>query len=161
MDQFKEQQNILYEIKTSVDDIYDQVKNMRYIKEQINTFTKRTDAESKEVKDKATFIIKKMDSLEATIVQSKSKTFQDVINYENQLDAKLKHVMELIDEGVPPITQGQKSRSMDLIKEWVQTKQAVNKVIQEDVKSLNELIEKNKVPFISTEREAAKPKNKS
>lgn len=161
MDQFKEQQNILYEIKTSVDDIYDQVKNMRYIKEQINTFTKRTDAESKEVKDKATFIIKKMDSLEATIVQSKSKTFQDVINYENQLDAKLKHVMELIDEGVPPITQGQKSRSMDLIKEWVVTKQAVNKVIQEDVKSLNELIEKNKVPFISTEREAAKPKNKS
>jgi len=95
------------------------------------------------------------------MVQSKSKTFQDVVNFENQLDAKLKHVMDLIDEAAPPITQGQKSRSMDLIKEWVDTKQSVNKLIQDDVKSLNELIEKNKVPFISTERKVEKPVSKS
>ncbi len=161
IEQYADQQNVLNELKSSIDDIYDQVKNMRYIKDQINTFTKRADSDTKEVKEKAKTITKQMDSLESKLVQSNSKTFQDVINYENQLDAKLKHVMELVDESVPPVTQGQKSRAMDLIKEWVDLKQSVNKIVQEDVKSLNELIEKNKVPFISTEREAPKVIKKS
>ncbi|MBK7437818.1 MAG: glycosyl hydrolase [Saprospiraceae bacterium] len=160
-EQFADQQNILNELKTSIDDIYDQVKRMRYIKEQVNAYTKRGDGDQKEIKEKAASITKLIDSLENKMVQSKSKTFQDVVNFENQLDAKLKHVMDLIDEAAPPITQGQKSRSMDLIKEWVDTKQSVNKLIQDDVKSLNELIEKNKVPFISTERKVEKPVSKS
>ena len=89
------------------------------------------------------------------------KTFQDVVNFESQLDAKLSHVMGLIDQSVPPVTQGQKMRAMDLIKEWVEAKQGVNKIVGEEVKSLNELIEKNKVPFISTERKTDKPAPKS
>jgi hypothetical protein len=160
-EQFADQQNILHEIKNAIDDIYDQVKRMRYIKDQVNAFTKRGDSDNKEIKDKAAAINKQMDSIESKLVQNKSKTFQDVVNFENQLDAKLKHIMELVDESVPPVTQGQKSRAMDLIKEWVDIKQSVNKIIGEDVKSLNELIEKNKVPFISTERKTDKPVSKS
>lgn len=71
---------------------------MRYIKEQVNAYTKRGDGDQKEIKEKAASITKLIDSLENKMVQSKSKTFQDVVNFENQLDAKLKHVMDLIDE---------------------------------------------------------------
>lgn len=160
-EQYSDQQNILGQLKSSMDDIYDQVKRIRYIKEQVNAFTKRGDSENKEIKDKAALINKQIDSIESNMVQTKSKSFQDVINFENKLDAKMKHVMDLIDGAVPPVTQGQKSRALDLVKEWVSIKQSVNKIVTEDVKSLNELIEKNKVPFISTERKAEKPVSKS
>jgi hypothetical protein len=160
-EQYADQQNILGQLKSSMDDIYDQVKRIRYIKEQVNAFTKRGDSENKEIQDKATLINKQIDSIESRMVQTKSKSFQDVINFENKLDAKMKHVMDLIDGAVPPVTQGQKSRALDLVKDWVNIKQSVNKIVAEDVKSLNDLIEKNKVPFISTERKAEKPVSKS
>ncbi len=160
-DQFNEQQAILAQLKASIDDIYDQVKKLRYVKDQANAFTKRGDLENKEIKDKINAINKNIDSLEASLVQSKTKTFQDVINFENQLDGKLKHVLDVIDEAVPPVTQGQKSRANDLIKEWVVQKAAVNRILQEEVKELNMLIQKNQVPFISTEPTGSKPPSKS
>lgn len=155
-DQFNDQQNILQEIKSSLDDIYDQVKRMRYVKEQIGAFTKRGDMENQEIKDMAGKISRALDSLEGKMIQPRTKTFQDVINFENQLDAKLKHIMDLIDESLPPVTQGQKTRARELIHEWITLKQAVTKLTGEDLKALNELIRKSSIPFISTEREAAK-----
>ena len=160
-DEFNEQQSILAQLKTSIDDIYEQVKKMRYVKEQANAFTKRGDLENKEIKDKIHAINKNIDSLEALLVQSKTKTFQDVINFENQLDGKLKHVMDVVDDAVPPVTQGQKVRANDLIKEWVTQKAAVNRIIQEEVKELNNLIQKHQVPFISTQPTGSKAPAKS
>jgi len=95
------------------------------------------------------------------MIQAQSKTFQDVINYENQLDAKIKHVIDLIDEAVPPVTQGQKSRARDLINEWVEIKKGIRQVTNEEVKRLNEMIKNSNVPFISTERNTGKPASKS
>lgn len=159
--QFTEQQNILQQLKTSLDEIYEQVRRMRYIKEQISAYGKRADINAKEIKDKAALITKGMDSLEAKMIQTRSKTFQDVINYENQLDAKIKHVIDLIDEAVPPVTQGQKNRARDLIDEWVEIKKGIHQVTNEEVKLLNEMIRKSDIPFISTERNTGKPAGKS
>lgn len=160
-EQYSVQQSILQQLKTSIDDIYDQVKRLRYVKEQANAFVKRGDMENKELKAKIASLNKSIDSIEATLVQAKTKTFQDVINFENQLDGKLKHVMDVIDDAVPPVTQGQQVRANDLVKEWIAQKAAVNKIITEDVKELNTLIQKNQVPFISTEPAGSKPPAKS
>ncbi len=161
MEQFAEQQNILSELKTSLDDIYEQVKRMRYIKEQITSYTKRMDIDSNAITKNSSKIIKDLDSLEAKMIQVRTKTFQDVINYENQLDAKIKHIIDLVDEGVPPVTQGQKNRARDLINEWVDIKKGIHQVANEEVKLLNEMIRKSNVPFISTERNTGKPASKS
>ncbi|MEP7268726.1 MAG: glycosyl hydrolase [Saprospiraceae bacterium] len=160
-EQYQEQQNVLGQVKTSLDDIYDQVKKLRYVKDQVNAFNKRGDLENKIITDKITTINKTIDSIESKLVQSKIKTFQDVVNFESQLDGKLKHILDVIDESSPPLTQGQKVRANDLIKEWVEQKKAVNKILNEDVKDLNQLIQQNQVPFISTEPNAKKPTSKS
>ncbi len=159
-EQYATQQALLSNLKESIDEIYDNVKRLRYIKTQVESFTKRVDVENKEIKETGNKIIHDIDSLEGEMVQTKTKTFQDVINYENKLDAKLKHVMDLIDEGNPPVTQGQKQRSQDLITEWSAIKQAVNKVVHQEVSDFNEIVEKNKVPVISIEQNAVKPKSK-
>lgn len=160
-EQFTEQQNLLRELKASLDDIYEQVKRMRYIKEQITSYSKRADTDSNDISKKSSRIIKDLDSLEAKMIQTRTKTFQDVINYENQLDAKIKHVIDIVDDGVPPVTQGQKNRARDLINEWVEAKKGIQQVATEEVRLLNEMIKKSNVPFISTERATTKPAGKS
>ncbi|HNR07007.1 MAG TPA: glycosyl hydrolase [Saprospiraceae bacterium] len=155
-DQYNEQQSLLRELKSSLDDVYDQVKRIRYIKDQIGGFTKRADLQDQDIKTLAGNLSRKLDSLENKMVQPRTKTFQDVINFENQLDAKLKHIMDVVDESLPPVTQGQKTRARELINEWISLKQAVSNLTGEELKQLNELIRKSPIPFISTEREAAK-----
>jgi hypothetical protein len=94
-------------------------------------------------------IIADIDSLESQLVQTKQKTFQDVINFPNQLDGKIMHIQNIIDGSYPPVTKGQMSRVDDLANEWKTRKQEYRNIIEKDLKSYNELIEKSNILYIS------------
>ena len=98
--------------------------------------------------DLAAETIKLIDKTETLLISPKQKTFQDVINFRNQLDAQMFDLLNTVDGNIPPVTNGEISRHKDLNNKWLEVKKGFDEVIN-NVNQINNLIIKNSVPFIS------------
>ena len=132
-------------------DLTESVKAMDYVKSQIEVLNKRLAISP----DTTLFsmgkeIIEEIDSLKNQLVQPKQKTFQDVINFPNQLDAKIRYIQSIIESSYPPVTTGQTTRASELTKEWKMKKEHWLKLQSEGIHQFNEEIKKVDIPFIST-----------
>ena len=148
----EEKQELLDELYGTTQDIFDAVKNMRYVRGQIKEFQSRESIK----KDTVLFemgeqIISELDSLEKTLVQPKQETFQDVVNYPSQLDGQLMYIQSIIDSSYPPLTQGQKEKAGDLVGDWAEKKAYLQQFISTQIADYNRMIQERAVPFISTE----------
>lgn len=153
--EYEVKQDLLAEIGKAVGDLYTAVKEMRHIKEQIKSLMDRYDDDDRSAKKllmAGKAIISDIDSLENTMIQPKQKTFQDVINFPNQLDAKLLHIQSSIDGSVPPLTTGQKQRAADMLTEWKEKKEIIDKILGERLDEYNEMIKKAEVPFVGRKK---------
>jgi hypothetical protein len=92
--------------------------------------------------------IKLIDETETLLISPKQKTFQDVINFRNQLDAQMFDLLNTVDGNIPPVTNGEISRYKDLNKKWLEIKKGFDEVIN-NISQINNLIIENSVPFIS------------
>ena len=146
---FAEQQQQLSQIRTALTDLYKSVAEMRRIKGQTENFLKREDWEDEQLKKDAKTLVEQIDEIESDLVQVKQKTFQDVINYPNQLNAKMMHIQGIVENAIPPLTEGQKRRIENLMKEWESTQGRIQKVVEQDLPALNQQIKSLEVPFIS------------
>jgi len=95
--------------------------------------------------------IELINDTESKLISPKQKTFQDVINFRNQLDNQLYDLMMTIDQNFPPLTGGEKIRYNDLHARWVSIKTGVDKVV-ENVDGINTLLTQKSVPYISREK---------
>lgn len=145
-----QKENQLRILEQTISELFEAVKDIRHVREQINAFQKR-DAikEDSLLTAKGKAILTDIDSLESQLVQTKQKTFQDVINFPNQLDGKIMHIQNLIDGAYPPITKGQVQRVQDLADEWKSKKAFYRKIIGTDLKEYNNLIDKSNIQYIS------------
>ncbi len=148
---FKEQQQLLAQTRTALTELYTTVKDMQHVKSQMEGFLERKDWEDEELKQTGKEIVGKIDSMHSTLVQQKQKTFQDVINYPNQLNAKLVHIQQRIDGAIPPVTEGQKKRVADLLKEWEAADQLIQQLMEVEVGSFNQKVAELAIPLIATE----------
>lgn len=98
-------------------------------------------------------MVAQWDSLEANLVQVKQKTFQDVINYPNKLDAELNNLLGTIMQSTPPLTKGQGELLEDLLGQWEEAHAAVAKSLGSDLEGLNAAIAKAAVPRLSRKTE--------
>jgi len=147
---YVQKENQLRILEQTISELFEAVKDIRHVREQINTFQKR-DAikEDSILLAKGKSILTDIDSLESQLVQTKQKTFQDVINFPNQLDGKIMHIQNIIDRAYPPITKGQVKRVQDLANEWNSKKALYRKIVGKDLKEYNDLIDKSNIQFIS------------
>jgi len=147
-----EKYKLLSDLELAADDLTETVKRIDLVRNQIQGFNKRDEIKSDSVlTNNGTEILAELDSLQDQLVQRKQKTFQDVINFPNQLDAKIKHIQGLIQQSYPPVTMGQKMRSDDVLGEWAEYKTTWTRLLGTVIKSYNEEIGNRNIPFISTE----------
>ena len=59
------------------------------------------------IRDLSDKTIKMINSTEKTLISPKQKTFQDVINFRNQLDAQMLDLLNTINGNIPPVTGGE------------------------------------------------------
>jgi hypothetical protein len=143
-----EKQALLTRLSATTQLVFDAVKDSRYIRKQIEDFKER-ELQDTILQHMCDTISHRLEEIEKKMVQSKQKTFQDVINYPNQLDGKLIHIQRIIEGSPPPLTEGQKKRANDLLNEWSTINNELNDYISKEVEALNEIILEKKVPFIS------------
>jgi photosystem II stability/assembly factor-like uncharacterized protein len=147
---YTEQQTVLNSIETSVREIHIAVNAMRSAKSQLKQYGKL-------LKDNeaASALLKKGDSLkeritiwEENLIQPKQKTFQDVINFPNKLNAQLLHLRGYVAAVEPKLTAGAKERLEDLLKQWQGYKREHDLIVNQEMSAFNSLYKKLDIPAI-------------
>ena len=147
---FDVQQELLIEIDTALATIHSSVTRMRNIQTQLLHYTEVLQGRTAftPVLDKASVIGKKLKAWELKLIQPQQKTFQDVINFNNKLNAEWMYLKEFVDSDDPKVTQGAKDRFKDLMAQWKVNEKELNAIINVDFKAFETLYRAMKVPVL-------------
>jgi len=114
------QQRALTQITDAITDLHESVTRLRSAKEQLMVHKKllANKPSAKDVIIMADTLIAHIDAWEQELVQPDQKTFQDVINFHNRLNAELMELKDYVDGPHPTVTAGAKARLADLMSKW-------------------------------------------
>lgn len=147
---WSEQQTMLTSIEQIIKDMHESVNTMRSAKKQLNAYAKlMKDNESfKDLLDTAQALVSKIERWENELIQPKQETFQDVINFQNQLNSQMMSLKSFIDVADPRVTEGAQTRYDDLKKEWERFSNRKQQLIEVELKAFNDLYQQIDVPAI-------------
>jgi hypothetical protein len=147
------QQEVLEKLTNSINEMHQSVNNIRKVRKQIEGYNEafKDLAGAKEVLTLGKELIKKIDAWESAIVETRTKNGQDVINWPSKLSAELFTVRGKIDAFDPRITQGVRDRIRDLDTDWIKQKQALVKLLSDDVQAYNQKFRNLNIPALVTD----------
>jgi hypothetical protein len=137
---YQEQLNILQNIAADVNDIHESVVRMRNMKKQLAGIIDRIENKEafKMIVTLADSINDKIDDWEAKLIQTKSESNDDVINFVNKLTANYIFLRGELDTNTPHVTSGHVQRFKELNSEWLIYKAELNAILEKDIKNFNE-----------------------
>ena len=147
-DDYNKKSQLLRNIHDDVESIYNSLQKMQDVRSQLNDLQNRISSDFNSIKNLSNETVELIDLTESKLISPKQKTFQDVINFRNQLDAQFLDLLNTVNGNIPPLTNGELQRFDDLHLTWMEIKKSYDKVL-ENVKSINNMIIENSVPFIS------------
>ncbi|MBC2838499.1 glycosyl hydrolase [Robiginitalea sp. SC105] len=117
---YREQQAALAQIEGAIRDMHEAVNRLRSVKGQLESYAKLlSDREEAEPLLKmGDSLLQRITDWEEALIQPQQKTFQDVINYRNQLNAELMYLKDYVGGPVPELTAGARQRLRDLMAQW-------------------------------------------
>lgn len=136
---YQEQQKVLDAIAKAIHDIHESVNTMRLVQSQLEHHFK-TLGDADKYADLVALgktISKRLQEWEEALIQPNQKTFQDVINFNNKLNAQLMHLKGFVDTADPKVTGGAKQRLADLQQEWKSHRETLNEIIEKDMGAFN------------------------
>jgi photosystem II stability/assembly factor-like uncharacterized protein len=147
---WNEQQKFLNNISNEVSEIHKSIIAMRKVKKQVETYNEllKDVKDSKELVEKGKELIKKIDEWEASLIETRQKNFQDVINFSSKLNVEFLYLKNLADAHDPRVTEGLKNRNTDLDKEWVKYKNVYDKDLRKAIDNYNALFKNKNLPAI-------------
>lgn len=147
---FMEQQKMLVSIETTLRDMHESINQMRSTKAQLIHYAKllKGNDNAKALLKKGKDLLKRINSWEENLIQAKQKTFQDVINFNNKLNAQLIQLLSYIDQANPKVTKGAKERFSDLMKDWQVYKNERDAIINTEMKAYNNLYRSLNIPAL-------------
>ncbi|MEY8019217.1 exo-alpha-sialidase [Muriicola sp. SD30] len=155
MADYREQQQILSTIESMITDIHDAVNEMRSVRKQVKAYkeTLKGNEIAEELLTQGDSLINRIDQWEKNLIQPRQKTFQDVINYNNQLNAELMNLKDYVDAAEPKVTEGAKERLRDLQKQWAGFEVEWETIVQKEMESFNRTYKELDLPALIMERE--------
>ncbi len=150
LEDYKDQQNVLVQIENTIKNIHKSVNQMRSAKAQLEGYSKllKDNDQAKELLDKGKTLIERIDTWEQNLIQPKQKTFQDVINFNNKLNAQLMYLKDYVDVAEPKVTFGAKERLQDLLANWKTFETERNAIITSEMKGYNQMYKGLEIPAI-------------
>jgi photosystem II stability/assembly factor-like uncharacterized protein len=150
---YREQDKLLKQLSDDVEEIHVAVTQMHKIQQQLNDLIGRTEGNTAydTLHQHAKTILGKIKNWEEQLIQRKSKTNDDVINFVNKLSANIIFVKGEAEGNIPTITEGHIKRTQDLHDEWVKYRNQQQALLQGDIRLLNENCRKLNWNYISFE----------
>jgi len=135
------QDELLAKLEKDVTDIHVAVTRMRGLTKQINDMVKlvENDNSKSEMVTLSKSLIKKISEWEGKLIQPKSQSYDDVINFVNKLSANIIFVHGEVNSNVPYVTAGQKARYEELHAEWLVYQKEMEQLMNKDVADFNAL----------------------
>jgi hypothetical protein len=130
---------MLINIETAIREIHQSVTRMRTVKSQVSSkLVLLSDHEGADsIKESGAAVLEAIETWENKLIQPRQKTFQDVINFENRLNAELNMLRSKIDSYDPRQTDGARERSEELLEEWKELKDEMKEVVEEEIAVFN------------------------
>ena len=147
---YEEQQSYLASLYAYTDEIHVSVNRLNAVKDQVESFV----GFAKEREDGAPVVtagealVEKIEAWKKHIIQEKQKTFQDVINFPNKLNAQFIYMLSSVDGVEPPLTEGERMRYEDLVAEWETFKGEMQSILDTDVPAFNTLYQQQALPAV-------------
>ena len=153
--EFTKQQEMLIVIEHTLREMHQSVNQMRSAKKQLNSYAKllEDNDQAKALLEKGEALTKRINSWEEHLIQSKQKTFQDVINFNNKLNAQLIQLKGYMDQADPKVTQGARERFNDLMKDWQVYRTERDAIIGSEMKAYNNLYRSLNLPALILDKE--------
>ena len=147
---FIAQQKMLVSIENTVKEMHESVNQMRSAKTQLTTYAKllKNNNSANAIIEKGKELSKRINSWEENLIQAKQKTFQDVINFNNKLNAQLIQLKSYIDQANPKVTNGAKERFGDLMNDWKVYVNERNDIMNTEMKAYNDLFKTLAIPAL-------------
>lgn len=147
---FKEQQDMLVSIEDTIKDMHQSVNQMLSVKTQLDTYANllKDNKNAKSLLEKGEELSKRINSWEENLIQAKQKTFQDVINFNNKLNAQLIRLLRYIDQADPKVTSGAKDRFKDLMSDWQVYKDERDAIIDKEMDTYNTMYKSLNLPAL-------------
>ena len=138
------QDELLAKLEKDVTDIHVAVTRMRGLTKQINDMVKlvENDNSKSEMVTLSKSLIKKISEWEGKLIQPKSQSYDDVINFVNKLSANIIFVHGEVNSTIPYVTAGQKARYEELHLEWLVFQKEMEQLMDKDVTAFNALCRK-------------------
>ena len=130
--------------------MHEAVNQMRSAKSQLTAYEKllKENTAAEDLVSKGKELLERINTWEEQLIQPKQKTFQDVINFHNQLNAEFMELREYVDAAEPKVTQGAKERMADLMAQWNRFEQEKNAIVATEMNAYNALYKSLNLPAI-------------
>ena len=147
---YQQQQQTIAEVDNKIKEIHEAVIQMRLVRKQVNELADLlTDTiKYKPVIDSGKALVKKLTAWEEKLVQTKSQSNDDVINFTNMLSANYIFLKSEMDANIPTVTLGQQQRLVELNAEWQPIKKEYD-ALQKNVEEYNALCRKMQIEKIT------------
>jgi len=138
---YQSQNDLLEKLERDVTDIHVAVTRMRGLTKQINELTRLVEHDSSKVSlvKLGKSITQKIKEWEEELIQPKSQSYDDVINFVNKLSANIIFIHGELNGTVPYVTAGQQARYEELHSKWMEYKKAMDGLLSTDVAAFNSL----------------------
>ncbi|MCX6211978.1 MAG: glycosyl hydrolase [Bacteroidetes bacterium] len=152
---FEAQDQLSKLVSEDVAAIHVSVVQMRKVQEQLNQFVKRAEGNKnlEDLSTKAKAINKTIKVWEEELIQSKSQSNDDVINFINKLSANLVFLNGEVQgsSSLPYVTAGQLLRYDELHADWKKYEKQKQDLIDNEIKNFNEACRKANWDFVGFE----------
>ena len=150
LSEYLEQEELLLLIEKNIRDLNMAVAKARRIKVQLENDIKKMDKkeELSDLIEMAKKISLQIDEWEQKLIQPKQKTFQDVINFHNKLNAEFVYLHEYVNSLDPQVTSGAKERFKDLDYKFKMNMETFENDILGNIEEYNTEYKRMKIPAI-------------
>ncbi len=144
------QQEMLNQIENNIEEITQSINRMSKVKKQVESFGDllKENPEMKDIVKQGNELVKKIDQWQSQMIQTKFKTFQDVVNYPNKLNSEFFQLRNSLGGHDPRVTQGVRDRLVDIQADWQQRRQQANDIMQKDVAGYNKMFKDKNLPAL-------------
>ncbi|MEO0340049.1 MAG: glycosyl hydrolase, partial [Bacteroidota bacterium] len=147
---YKKQADLLAQVEGELRDIHSAVNKVQVVQNQINIlvdFLEKSE-EHKELVEKGTTVIIKIEQWKEKIIQTNWQSNQDFINYPGKLNADFLDLKQRLDKTFPMITEGMQTRVIDLKTEWKSHKAIIKDILESDVTEFNRIFKEKNIPAL-------------
>ncbi len=144
------QQEMMERVEQHIADIHQSVNQMRKLQEQLSTLNEVLEEKggAEALVETGKNLVGKMEDLESELVEPRTKSTQDVINWPGKLNAEFFVLKNKLDTHDPRVTEGVRSRLSDLEAQWTKHRQTLYQLLEEDVHAFNRKYREMQIPAL-------------